>query len=318
MSASSLSSPNISGNDHVAAAVIGTLIYFDLFHYPLKLQELVMNCQHVPSSEESIRHATGQLVAEEKIFVKDGLYFLPGREQIVQRRKEGNLLAEQFMKKAKGYSALISSFPFVRCVCISGSLSKGFMDKDSDVDYFIITEPGRLWVCRTFLVLFKKIFLLNSKKYFCVNYFVDENNLSIPDKNIFTATELSSIIPVYNYAMYNRLIMENTWCRDFYPNKKIVRTHENMPYRNGPVKRLTEWLLKGKMGEWLDKRFFAFTVKHWKKKFSSFDESAFDLNLRSRKNVSKHHPQGFQYKVLNDLENNKRMYAERFKVSFPK
>jgi hypothetical protein len=298
--------------------VLSTLIYFDLFHYPLNLQELVMNCQHVQSSEENIGHAVTQLAAEEKIFVRDELYFLPGREHIVERRKEGNALAEQFMKKAKRYSALISGFPFVRCVCISGSLSKGFMDKDSDVDYFIITQPGRLWVCRTLLVLFKKIFLLNSKKYFCVNYFVDENNLSIPDKNIFTATELSFVIPVYNYPMYDKLIMQNSWCRNFYPNKKIMRDPENMPYRNGAVKRVTEWLLKGKVGEWLDKKFFAFTVKHWKKKFSAFDESAFDLNLRSRKNVSKHHPQGFQFKVLHDLENNKRIYAERFKVSFPK
>ena len=41
---------------------------------------------------------------------------------------------------------------------------------------------------------------------------------------------------------------------------------------------------------------------YWKRKFPHFDESDFDLNMRTRKNVSKHHPQGFQQKVLDALE----------------
>ena len=59
-----------------------------------------------------------------------------------------------------------------------------------------------------------------------------------------------------------------------------------------------EKILHGKLGEWLDTWCFKITLRHWKKKFSHFDESEFDLNMRSRKNVSKHHPQGFQNKVM--------------------
>src|SRR4029453_8923510 len=97
---------------------------------------------------------------------------------------------------------LIASFPYVRCVCISGSLSKKYFDDTTDIDFFVITKPGRLWVCRTFLILFKKLFLLNSKKYFCINYFIDSDNLEIPDQNIFTATELTTLIPMHDYELY--------------------------------------------------------------------------------------------------------------------
>ena len=76
----------------------------------------------------------------------------------------------------------ISKFPYVRAILLSGSISKGYMDKDSDVDYFIITQPNRLWVTRLLLMLFKKIFLFNSRKVFCINYFVDSEKLEIEEK----------------------------------------------------------------------------------------------------------------------------------------
>lgn len=301
--------------DPIGSGIISTILYFDIFHYPLTLQEIKFNCHQVLASEEAIERALNELVNKGMLIEKDGYYLLSPNDSIIQKRIAGNQLSKKFFRKANRYSRLIASFPFVRCVCLSGSLSKGYMEKDSDVDYFIITKPGRLWVSRTFLVLFKKIFLLNSKKYFCVNYFIDENNLTIPDKNIFTATELSFLIPTYNFKLYNQLIMENNWCRDLYPNKKITRDAENIAFKNGLVKRSVEWILNGRLGERLDTIFFSRTIKYWKKKFVEFDDSSFDLNLRSRKNVSKHHPRGFQYKVLKELEEKKARFESTHHVA---
>src|SRR5690606_3777846 len=103
----------------------------------------------------------------------------------------GNLMANKFSDIARKKAKLISQFPFVRGVMASGSLSKGYADEKSDIDFFIITIPNRLWIARTLLVLYKRIFLLNSHKFFCVNYFVDEKHLGIEEKNLFTATELA-------------------------------------------------------------------------------------------------------------------------------
>ncbi len=127
----------------------------------------------------------------------------------------------------KSRPKLISRFPFVRAVLASGSLSKGYMDEKSDIDFFIITAPHRLWIARTLLVLYKRLFLGGSHKHFCVNYFVDEDHLEIEEKNLFTATELATVLPLYGAEQYKSLIKTNGWVRDFFPNY-IARSTENV------------------------------------------------------------------------------------------
>ncbi len=91
------------------------------------------------------------------------------------------------------------------------------MHEDGDIDFFIITKADRLWICRTLLVLYKKVFLLNSRKYFCVNYFVDENNLKIKDKNMFTAIEVKHLLSVYNPELIGHFKEINNWTNEFIP-----------------------------------------------------------------------------------------------------
>ena len=105
------------------------------------------------------------------------------------------------MHKALRNARLIFHFPFTRAIMISGSLSKNYADEASDVDYFIIVKPGRLWIARTLLIIYKRIFLMNSKKYFCVNYFIDEDHLEIEEKNLFTAVELTTLIPIHGFTL---------------------------------------------------------------------------------------------------------------------
>ena len=45
------------------------------------------------------------------------------------------------------------------------------------------------------------------------NYFVDSQHLEIEEKNIFTATELATLIPACNKEIYNTLIDTNSWMK---------------------------------------------------------------------------------------------------------
>ena len=70
-------------------------------------------------------------------------------------------MAKEIMPKALKTSNFIAKFPYIECVSLSGALSKGYYDDDDgDFDFFIITKPNRLWIARTLLILYKKIFLL--------------------------------------------------------------------------------------------------------------------------------------------------------------
>lgn len=305
-------SPHVLSNN--ANAALLTLMYFDVFRHPLTLDELFKYCQWKSCSLSDIAGAIEELQQHGLVSDRDGFYFITGAEHTINLRIERNKRALLYGSKAEKWSRFISGFPFVRTVCISGSLSKGTMDKDGDIDYFIITEPGRLWVARTALILFKKIFLLNSKKYFCVNYFIDTNHLSIPDRNLFTATEIVFVKPMRDIDSFATFTQENKWVKIFYPNAECSSAPVPAT-KNGWFKRFAERVLSGSFGEWIDDKFFRITFNRWKKKFPHMNEAHFEVDFRSRKHVSKHHPQGFQRIVLAKLEEKRGGLEEEYNVA---
>ncbi len=282
--------------------IVVTLAYFDLFKFPLKIHEIIKFSKITKEQYEYIQQELNELSEKKIVFKYQDYYSLLNADNLNLKREDGQRYAEILMDKAKKYSRIINCFPFVRSVCISGSLSKGCVDEQGDIDYFIITEPQRLWVARTFLIAFKKIFLLNSHKYFCVNYFVDTHHLEIPDKNIFTATELLTLLPMNGIGYYNNLIEKNNWAHLYLPNVKIIKESEDS-LNKAFIKRFLEYLLSGFLGDKLDSLFMNLTIKKWKTKFKDFNTEELDTAMRSRKYVSKHHPQQFQHVVLTRLSN---------------
>jgi hypothetical protein len=301
-----------SAQDALSASVLKVLLYYDLFRYPLTAEEISQSCQLAGIRPEEIRSCLDNLCQKEILFRFDEFYSVKNDPALIKRRKKGNALAEKMMRVALQKSKFIGSFPYVRSVCVSGSLSKKYFDETTDIDFFIITAPNRLWVCRSLLILYKKIFLLNSKKYFCVNYFIDSDNLEIPDKNIFTSTELVTLIPLYDTGYYEKFLEANGWVKNFYPNS-VAETPETI-HADGWIKRASERLLNTWLGEWMDRYFYKVTSRHWRKKFPDLTDEQFELNLRSRKDVSKHHPQGFQFRVLKGFEENCRAFQEKHQV----
>jgi hypothetical protein len=283
------------------AGVIRTLLYFDIFHYPLT-QDEVVKFHPYKETTERIQHALAYLRNKLMIFKYDNFYSLHPTEIFVQRRKSGNELAKQRLQTAKRFSGLISKFPFVRAIMLSGSLSKDYMEKNSDIDYFIITEPGRLWLTRGMLALFKRVFLLNSHKFFCTNYLIDTESMEIEEKNIYTAMETTTLIPIYGRVLFEKFVIKNQWTKQHLPNVNLHRT-AFIPERPSQVKVFLERLFSGSLGERLDLLFMRLAIKRWKRKFGdSFAPMDFELAFKSRRGVSKNHPRFFQKKILNRFQ----------------
>ncbi len=293
---------------------IEVLLYFGIFNYPLKADEVVLfSSLPLKLTSDEAAEILDKLVEAGMVYANGVYYSLSDDKSQLKRRLDGNKKAASYQIKAGRYGRIIQSFPFVRSVCVSGSLSKGFVDEKGDIDYFIITKPQRLWVARTLLIAFKKIFLFNSHRYFCVNYFVDTNHLEIPDKNIFTATELLTLLPVTGSEHFEHLLEANPWALPFLPNIKV--RHDNASRSNsGPVKRFFEFILNNSLGDRIDTFFMKLTIKRWRAKFSYLSAMDFENALRSRKYVSKHHPQNFQKRVLQQLEKERQLFEEKFNV----
>ena len=304
------------------AIVLRTIIYYDIFNYPLTESDILNNCGLSKTSSAPCRDALKFLVDKKIVHHLGNYYSLSNNYEEVERRIKGNEEAKKWLKKSKQFSRFISWFPFVRGISLSGSLSKGFVDEDPDIDYFIITKPNRLWIARSLLIAFKKIFLLNSYKYFCLNYFIGQDNLEIEEKNLFTATEITTMIPVFGNHVKRNFFESNSWIKEFYPNFEVDEMEDVPVNKTATLKRFLEFLLKGKLGDNLDTWFMNKTMKHWATKFGNkYSKEEFLITFKSDKNVSKHHPQNFQKKVLDtfnsklkEIENHHQLTIENIKV----
>jgi hypothetical protein len=286
--------------NEVGKDILHSLLYFDIFNYPLKIEEIHFNSSVKNIELAEISTEVNRLVNLGVINKSGEWYFLFNNAYIIEDRIQGNKKADFYLKLATRIGRFMGHFPFVRGVFISGSLSKGYMNKKSDIDFFIITSPNRLWLCRTLLILFKKIFLLNSRKFFCPNYFIDTNHLKINEQNIYTAKELSYLIPVYNAFMHKEFLENNEWRELYMPNfmYKDKTRHTDTKY----LKKIMEYVLSGTIGEKLDNYFMHVTESFWKRKYKHLYKNI--INIKCSKHVSKFHPHGYQNKVLVKFKEN--------------
>jgi len=305
----------LTAEGQITNELIRILLYFDVFAYPLTRREIICYSGMERNQWRVIGRALDYLVKEGMVNFYCGAYYIGNHKSKVLRRFEGNRRAAERMKAARKYSRIISYFPFVRGIFISGSLSKGYAAEKDDIDYFIVTRPGRLWLVRTMLTLFKKIFLFNSYRNFCINYFVDEDHLFIKEHNRYTATEVVFLIPVFNRKLYNELLERNSWVKAYYPNfrQKYDFCHENNP----ALKRLMEKFLDSYLGDWLESYFHRASRNYIRKKFSYMDQESFTGSFTMLKHELRYLPERHQPNILKKYNEKVRNFesAARFAIS---
>jgi len=201
----------VNNADKPAGAILQTLAYFDIFQYPLlKIEIKSFLSQKI--SDEALEAALKPLVYSGAVFEIDQFYSLKNDLEIIHKRQKGNFLAKNLLPKATKIGSFLYRFPYVRAVAISGSLSKNYVEEKADIDFFIITKKDRLWIARTFMHLFKKLTFLAGKQHlYCMNFYIDEDSLLISEKNIYTATEIITLLPVAGRASLKDFFEFNAW-----------------------------------------------------------------------------------------------------------
>ena len=121
------------------------LLYFEIFSHPLTAEELYQ-FSHTEIEPEEFRQQLHWLVDQKLLHEMEGHYATAYKPEWLQRRRKNEARAKKYVRRARWAVKLMRHFPFVRAVFISGSLSKGVIAHDGDVDYFIVTQPERLWI----------------------------------------------------------------------------------------------------------------------------------------------------------------------------
>ncbi len=274
-----------------------------MFNYPLKSREIHTFLGHRTGLSE-FENALNSLVSESVIFKMADLYSTENNYALAERRYRGNAKAVLMLKKAEKSAAIIAAFPFVKGVAVSGSLSKNFADETADIDFFIITTANRLWIARTILHAFKKLtYLFHMQHCYCMNYFIDEAELCILEKNIYTAAEVVTVMPLRGKNVFEKFFKINNWTKNFFPNhftnlfppKEITKTW---------FRHLIEKILDNQPGNALDTFLMNLTAKSWnlKTRQKKKNNKGILMSMHTGKHFSKPNPAQFQKKLLQRYE----------------
>lgn len=221
--------------------IIATITYFDVNDYPLTsfeiwkhLIKINSNTNKLENEEQdnySFREILKVLKTEEfKKYVaeKNGFYFLQGRDKIIEKRRQNEVISVYKIKKLQKKVHLLRFTPFVQMICLTGKLSQKNGSNKSDLDVLIVLKSGHIWTGR-FLVTFLTQILgwrrhgKKQKNRICLNYYVTEKSLKVPTQDLFSAQEYSFILPLFdNNNYFNKFQRANReWIQSYKPNYDI-------------------------------------------------------------------------------------------------
>jgi hypothetical protein len=290
--------------NNIGQDILKTLAYFDYFRYPLTCEDirsfLAQQC-----SQPVVDETLAELLNENIIYKTGAFYSLQNDPLLAKRRQEGNQMAVKQLAIAKKVARILSHFPYVQAIAVSGSLSKYFADEKTDIDFFIITSANRLWIARTLMHLLKKFsYLAGRQHWFCMNYYVDELGIDIPEKNIFTAMEIVTLIPMRGINHFKNFIAANTWVNNYFP-ARIISTADTPEIKRGIFRKCFEKILDSRLGDITDKWLMNISDRRWEKKArqGKVNDHGLRMQMIMKKHFSKPDPKNFQAKVVQQYEN---------------
>lgn len=283
--------------------ILATLAYFDIFNYPLTSGEIYLFLKN-KYEQADFEFGLKCLIGSRSVYQFNSFYTLKNDYSLIARRCEGNKKAAELIKIAGKVSELLIRFPYVRAIAISGSLSKNFADENSDIDLFVITAKNRLWIARSLMHAFKKLtFLVNKQDYFCMNYYIDEEQLEIVEKTLYTAIEVVTLIPLQGDSAIEHFYAANAWTREFLPNK-IMRISSAKPLKPFFLKILVEKILDNGVGNVIDNMLMKITASRWLKKTltKKLNSKGSIMGMDANKHYAKPDPKNFQTRLLQQYQ----------------
>lgn len=261
-------------------SIVKTLTYFDLVDYPLTKEELFAYLWRAPYGRYD--DFLSALEGSEKYWeTKWGYYFLPGREKNIENRRIRLLPSEQKLKLARRAAKRIRAVPFLRAIFLCNSVASGTAGEPSDIDFFIVTAPKRIWLVRFFTNLILRVFGWRTygqktRNRICLSFYADSDHLDMSplkavSEDIHFIYWLHQMIPFYDPSgYYERFLRANKWAADCLPNLKkenlLVCASALRDSRVGSVwKKIWEKIWRGIYGDLLERQAKGYQLARMKK-----------------------------------------------------
>lgn len=269
-------------------AIISTLVYYWLLKRPLTIVELFkFSLPFEPSLKFSdfLRNLKKSEFLASRIDQCRGFYFLKERscQNLFSLRQKRNKISQLKWRKIKKIAKILQIVPFLKMIGITGSLSLDNPRQESDFDFLIILEPGRLWIGRT-IITFILSFLgwrrhdQKTKDRVCLNCYLAGQSLKISSNikphDLHSAQEYARLIPVWQAqpGIFKKFQATNSWVGHFlnnwpWPNEVNLWQVESICYLAW-LRQGLEYLLCGFLGNQLEKWLGVWQIKRIKRKIS--------------------------------------------------
>ncbi len=219
---------------NLESAIIRTLVYYDLFDYPLTVEELwrwlyPATPLQLPISQADIETALVSDSIKHRIQRSGAYVLLTGREALVTIRQQRHEFGKKKWRRALTGAQFLEIVPFVKLVAVSNTLAIDNAKVTSDIDYVIVTSPGFIWLTR--LMVTGVISLLGLRRHdakiqdrICLSFYVSreamnfEKIAAIPDDphRLFLTAQ---IVPLMNDdETYQSFRTANSWVNNRLPN----------------------------------------------------------------------------------------------------
>ncbi len=211
----------------IKSEILKTLAFYDIFEYPLTPLEIHKNLGTAADFAD-VAAALNELKIENKIIMESGYFFLAGREDLAAERKARFLISFKKLERAKKIARLFAWFPFIKFIGACNSLGYFNAAEGSDIDFFIITRRGRIWITRFLTTIPLIIFNLrpkagNMRDKFCLSFYVADNALDISSVALREGDPyfyhwFCWILPLYDDGIWQKFIGANGWVKNYFPN----------------------------------------------------------------------------------------------------
>ncbi len=238
-------------------AVLRALAYSDMFDYAPDRSALYDALEYPGISRAHFEQTLQDMQAEGMIIADDERCMLAGREALSAIWRHRQRCSALKWQSARRYTRLIRCLPFIQMVAVTGTLAAQSAETNDDIDLFLITTQGRVWLARALTVAVVRLAALFGVTL-CPNYLIATNALELSEHNLYTARELVQMQPLYGAAWYELFRLHNPWTLDYLPNASIAPLSAALPLdRMSPQARLFKWLgerlLGGKLGDALER-----------------------------------------------------------------
>lgn len=195
-------------------------------------------------------------------------------------------------KKVFRYAKFLRFVPFLRMAAVCNNLSFGMVDEKSDIDLFIVTKKGRLFLARTIVTFIFSV--LGVRRHgnkaagrFCLSFFVDDEFLDFSkialENDIYLAFWIKNLIPVLDDGVSKEFFMKNKWIRNYFENDFVIENlQEKLMNEYGKVvikpegflKNFLTWIFDGSFGNSVENKLKNWQMKRAKEKANAVADNS--------------------------------------------